>query len=130
MSTKIQSRTGIPKLRVQKERVKLYYDSSKHITTLATASMVLGVNLYQKKLLENQGYSALFIALTACFLLSTIASLIAMFSLASAVEEKYDIKKTDFRETIYIMIAGFVLFWFGLAGLGVFALLGTGLLKP
>ncbi|HYX72023.1 MAG TPA: hypothetical protein VE732_04575 [Nitrososphaera sp.] len=110
--------------KAQEEGWKLYYDSYKHLTTLCTGSILILIT-FLEKIFANPKWKALVGAAFGFFVLSIIASVIEMVSIASAVTKMGPATEDrDFEEKmdLYIAISAFTCFLSGIICLIIFAM--------
>lgn len=114
-------------IKSQEERLKLEYDTAKHITTLNTGSILILVT-FLEKLFANPFWKALVAIALASFVLSTICSLLLMILISWTIGFTYLTKShkgkmRDVNLTFKFSMAALILFLIGIFCLALFALI-------
>jgi|SRR5215213_3792250 len=108
----------------REEGLKLYYDFYKHLTTLCTGSILILVT-FLEKIFANPKWKALVIAAFGFFVLSIIACVLEMVSIASDVQKMGPATEDEHYEekmVLYIGISAFTCFPLGILCLVIFAM--------
>ena len=111
--------------RAEEEGWKLHHDTSKHITTLSTGSILILI-AFLEKMFPQPRLKGLIILALAFFVVSIVASVMAMACIASYVRDQESVgrfsEKTGFFLTKVFYVSGFTGFVAGIATLIFFAL--------
>lgn len=105
--------------KAREESWKLRYDTYKHLTTLSTGSILLLVTFLEKLFTKPQ-WKWLVIASFCSFVVTTLASLIVMNTLAGFIREMELKKNDEILGNVYVVIA-LASFLLGITSLIIFA---------
>lgn len=103
------------------DRMKLLYDLSKHITTLATGTLLLMTGLFEK-VFKTPVWKSLAQYSIVLFAASIVASVVAMLGFAMYSRSTFKTNDDPVQLGVHAFALSFVLFGFGIVLFTVFAL--------
>jgi hypothetical protein len=94
------------------ERMKLLFDLGKHITTLATGTMLLMAGFYER-VFKFPAWKLVAAGSFICFALAVLCSVVAMLCFASYSRKTYGTLRDPINAGAYFFTAGLVSLFFG-----------------